>query len=134
MRLGIYAVMTAFLIALVVSFSGAASAQDMGQSVTVSCIAPSTRADGQELTADEIAGYDIRYADAKGVEQTIRSTDCNETIPGFLPGSYYFSVRTIDTDGLMSGWTEPADLTVNSAPGLPTGVTLTVTVTVNVTR
>lgn len=100
---------------------------------------PTTRADGSELLASEIAGYRIYQAvDAEvaadpeaehvlvgnGTEQRLRL----ELMPRHAPYTVRFALRTVDTNGLVSALSEtfslPVVVTSTAAPAAPVGVTL----------
>jgi hypothetical protein len=93
---------------------------------------PTTRVDGTPLPAAEIGMYEICVASD--------STTCAEggtTAPRFyealaspvpiesldLPaGSWYFTIRTVDTNGLASEWADPVSYTIVAPPNPPTAL------------
>lgn len=80
-------------------------------SVEITWVAPSFRKDGSGLSG-EISGYIVRYGrDASELEFAEASdcvaVSCGVDLYDLEPGIWYFSVQTVDTDGLTS---EPSDL------------------------
>jgi hypothetical protein len=77
-------------------------------SVTLSWVAPTTRQNGAPLLPSELAGYEIYYfQEDSAVEdgQILIINDANATeatIDELTPGTYFFAIATIDSDGLES--------------------------------
>jgi fibronectin type 3 domain-containing protein len=75
-------------------------------SVSLSWIPPTTRADGSTLQAHELAGYRIYMGTSSSSLQPLLDLD-DETISQYTveklqSGEYYFAVSAYDTDGLES--------------------------------
>ncbi len=73
--------------------------------VSLSWTAPLTRADGSSLSLAEIADYEIRYGQDQGNQNQSMTAPGDATsieIGDLEAGTWYFSVRVIDTDGLQS--------------------------------
>lgn len=100
--------------------------------------APTTRADGSELRAEEIAGYRIYQAvdgevsddpDAENVlvEVGTEKRISLDLMPRHDPYSLRFAIRTVDTNGLVSALSTVIALPVvvksTAPPSPPTGVT-----------
>lgn len=69
--------------------------------------APETRSDGSALLSSEIAGYSISYgqnASAEGDVVEVTGEESSATIQGLATGTWYFKLRVIDANGLVSGW------------------------------
>lgn len=86
------------------------------RSVQLSWTAPTTRANGTALASGEIAGYEIYMAtSASGPFNTVVTTDGNVTqalIRDLAPGTYYFGITTLDTNGLESVMSQVRSLTI----------------------
>lgn len=73
--------------------------------VTLSWTAPGTRMDGTSISLSEIAYYEIRYGqnpDNLTETQRIDSADTSYEFNDLSPGTWYFTIRVVDTDGLQS--------------------------------
>lgn len=72
--------------------------------------APFTRQNGVSLSMGEIAGYEVGYGlTADTLNQTLAIGDASADellIDGLSAGNWYFAIRTIDTDGNKSVWSE----------------------------
>jgi len=79
-------------------------------SVTLSWTPPGTRVDGSSISLSEIANYEVSYGQ-QAVELTakilVEPDQSSLTIEGLASGTWYFSIRVIDTNGLAS---EPSDV------------------------
>jgi len=74
-------------------------------SVTVSWTAPLTRVDGSSIALSEIQSYQILYGESPDSLTNTITVDGSETsaeLTGLTPGTWYFSIRVTDTDGLTS--------------------------------
>ncbi|HVK99957.1 MAG TPA: immunoglobulin domain-containing protein [Dongiaceae bacterium] len=85
-------------------------------SAQLSWTAPTTRANGQKLSADEIAGYEVYMSTSSaGPFTSVVTSDGNENgavIEDLAPGIYYFGVTTLDIYGLESEMSALFKLTV----------------------
>ncbi len=84
--------------------SPAPSEPDTG-SVTLSWTAPLKRVDGSSISLSEIQNYEILYGSSPDNLSNRVMVDGSQTIAevtGLSPGTWYFSIRVIDTDGLTS--------------------------------
>jgi hypothetical protein len=88
---------------------------DEGQvasAVTLTWSAPLTRADGTALAMGEIGGYTIRYGRTDVIDDMPNELEVADgqtmeyVVEDLGEGSWYFTVRTVDTDGLTSAWSE----------------------------
>lgn len=86
------------------------------KSAILSWTQPTKRANGENLSASEIAGYEIYMAtSAGGAFSTVMTTGPGETqalITELVPGEYYFGITTLDTNGLESGMSSVSKVTI----------------------
>lgn len=71
--------------------------------VNISWNAPVTRKDGSTLNINEISGYRINYGSNQislPYSTIINSNSTDLTLSGLPYGTWYFTVQTIDTNGL----------------------------------
>ena len=80
---------------------------------------PTERENGDTLTPDEIANYEIACSDQSGGPYTLFTTmangktNTNHTVTdAFQDGTYFCVARTIDTDGLISEDSNEINFTV----------------------
>lgn len=74
-------------------------------SVTLSWTAPLTRVDGSSISLSEIQSYEILYGSSPESLPNAVTVDGSQTsaeVTGLSPGTWYFAIRVIDTDGLTS--------------------------------
>ena len=112
-----------FWIAIVASlcFWGVVLAGD----VTINWTTPVEREDGTALTTDEIDRYDL-YAD--GALLATLAGGMNESYSGtLLPGLHCFAMKTVDTGGRESVFSDELCKTVTS-DSPPNSVTISVTI------
>ena len=85
-------------------------------SAQITWSAPTTRADGSPLTAGEIAGYELYHsADTADNLQKLTSLSPSElsvVVNDLTPGTHYFAVSTVDTDGLQSSLSTTFSITI----------------------
>ncbi|WP_417547389.1 hypothetical protein [Marinobacter segnicrescens] len=84
-------------------------------SVTVSWIAPLTRTDGSSMSLGEIDHYEIFYGQRQeNMDLSISAPgDATSTeITGLEEGTWFFSIRVIDTSGAESALSEPVRHTI----------------------
>lgn len=73
--------------------------------VTMKWSAPGTRVDGSSISLSEISHYEINYGQSPdNLDQEVRaaSDDTEYTLEGLAAGTWYFTIRVVDTDGLTS--------------------------------
>lgn len=73
--------------------------------VTLSWTAPSTRLDGSSIALSEIDHYIINYGQESGnlgQTQEVDAGTTNYTFDGLSSGTWYFTVQTVDSNGLIS--------------------------------
>lgn len=79
-------------------------------SINLSWIAPSTRADGSYLSPNELAGYKVYMGSSENDLAPL--VDLNDdtvtqyTVNDLPAGSYYFAVSAYDGDGMESGYSQ----------------------------
>lgn len=79
---------------------------------TVSWTAPLQRMDGSSLSLAEIDHFEIRYGqdpNNQDMSITAPSDATSIKIADLAAGTWYFSIRVIDTDGLQSVFSEPVE-------------------------
>lgn len=72
---------------------------------TLSWTAPLTRVDGSSISLSEIQSYEILYGSSPESLSNTITVDGSQTsaeITGLSPGTWYFAIRVIDTNGLTS--------------------------------
>lgn len=85
-------------------------------SVTVSWVAPSTRADGSSISLSEIASYRLNYgtnANNLSMNVSVPSDESRYTFENLDAGTWYFSVQVVDYFGLIS---EPSEVVSRTIP------------------
>ena len=73
--------------------------------VTLSWTAPLARVDGSSISLSEIQSYEILYGsspDSLSNTVTVDGSQTSAQVTGLSPGTWYFAIRVIDTDGLTS--------------------------------
>ncbi|WP_111495992.1 PA14 domain-containing protein [Marinobacter bohaiensis] len=88
---------------------------DVTGEVTLSWTAPSTRLDGSSIDLSEIDHYLINYGQSSGnLDQSVEvsSADTSYTFEGLDSGTWYFTVQTVDSDGLTSPESDEVSQTV----------------------
>lgn len=90
---------------------------------------PTTRVDGTALPLAEIQHFDLCASRVAGCVQgpviLEAGPDWNSVpIEAFdlPPGTWYFTIRTVDTDGLVSEWADPVSHTIVAPPSPPTAL------------
>lgn len=79
-------------------------------SVTLSWTAPGTRADGTSISLSEIDYYELNYGQDRDDLAEIQRVDGAETsyqIDNLSSGTWYFTIKVFDTNGLSSPPSEP---------------------------
>lgn len=69
---------------------------------SISWSAPTTRVDGTAMSRNEISGYRISYGIAPGnleYVENLSATASSWTISNVAPGTWYFWLQTIDSQG-----------------------------------
>jgi hypothetical protein len=84
--------------------------------VTITWAAPTQRSNGEPLSIAEISGYEIYMIDEQGVDERVIPVNGANTlsyqIGGLSPGTYYFSMSTVDTAQLKSEMSEIISITI----------------------
>lgn len=76
---------------------------------TLTWTAPLTRTDGSSIQLSEIDSYEIAYGTSPtelGNYMTVDGAETSVEISGLAAGTWYFSIRVIDTNGLASEYSE----------------------------
>lgn len=87
------------------------------QSVSLSWLAPGQRINGEPISFYDIDGYIVRYGrDPASLDQQV-SVDCEVLSCGYnvdslAPGTWYFAVQTVDSNGLISSPSQPVSRTL----------------------
>ena len=85
-------------------------------SALISWKAPTTRADGTALAANQIAGYELYHsADGSSNLAKLTSLNANElsiVVDDLSAGTHYFALATKDTGGLQSTMSSPINVTI----------------------
>jgi|GEM_PF-379869 len=84
-------------------------------SVTLSWTAPSTRMDGSSIALSEIDYYVINYG--QNISSLSQSTNVDGaqtsyTFDGLASGTWHFTIRVVDTNGLTSAPSDPVSSTI----------------------
>lgn len=88
---------------------------ETGGSVTLTWTAPSTRMDGTSISLSEIDYYVIEYGqDVANLAQSVNvgGAEVNYTFNDLASGTWYFTIRVVDTNGLSSAPSEPVSAVV----------------------
>lgn len=90
-----------------------------GQTVALSWQAPSRRVNGEQLSyINEIDSYIVRYGqdpgnlDQHAILDGCTSPECYYDIENLAPGTWYFTVQTVDSRGLISSPSQPVSRTI----------------------
>ncbi|AKV98548.1 hypothetical protein ACP86_21845 [Marinobacter sp. CP1] len=89
---------------------------DGDEPITLSWTAPSTRVDGTSIALSEIDYYVINYGqDSENLteSQQVGGEESSFTFDGLGAGTWYFTIRVVDIDGLSSPASEPVSAVVN---------------------
>lgn len=84
-----------------------------GQTVSLSWLAPGQRINGEQLSyINDIDGYIVLYGQDPGnLDQQVvvdcHSLNCGYDVNGLAPGTWYFAVQTVDSNGLISSPSQP---------------------------
>jgi outer membrane biosynthesis protein TonB len=84
----------------------------------MSWTAPSTRVNGEKLEMGEIEKYTVKYGTEQNIEERSHKAIVDNgqlmeyEIAGLGEGTWYFAIKTIDTNGLESAWSESAIKTI----------------------
>lgn len=92
-----------------------APTEPAASTVTLSWSAPGTRVDGSSIALSEISHYEINYGqspDSLDQEARAEPDDTSYTLEGLAAGTWYFSIRVVDTDGLTSQPSETVEFLV----------------------
>ena len=109
-------VLSVLALLLVCSFA-VADLPNQPTTYTATWVAPTTRANGDLLSASEIAGYEFSSSCEEGLISVENSLSI--TRPIVLPMSCQLSVRTVDTNGIRSEFSNQVQYTINQ-PNDPT--------------
>ncbi len=78
--------------------------------ITLNWTPPGTRVDGSGIALSEIDYYEIRYGQSPGeLDESIRLEAGNTSyeLEGLVPGTWYFTIQVVDSEGLRS---QPSDV------------------------
>ncbi|MBK1887112.1 fibronectin type III domain-containing protein [Marinobacter sp. DY40_1A1] len=81
--------------------------------------APATRVNGESLAMGEIDRYIVKYGTEQNVEDrtnevTVEDGQAMEyQVAGLTEGTWYFAMKTVDTNGLESDWSVSASKTIS---------------------
>lgn len=87
---------------------------------TLSWLAPGTRENGVSLDMGEIDSYIVRYGNTNEISEMANEVVVEDgqvmeyEIVGLGSGTWYFSIRAIDTNGLTSNWSEIVSKTITN--------------------
>ncbi|WP_227714180.1 fibronectin type III domain-containing protein [Marinobacter sp. 1-4A] len=88
-------------------------------SATMSWTAPGTRVNGVSLTMGEIEKYVVKYGKEQNIEDRAHEAEVTDgqameyQIAGLTEGTWYFAIKTIDTNGLESDWSTSVSKTIS---------------------
>jgi hypothetical protein len=86
---------------------------DFSRTLTVKWDAPTARLDGAPLTEDELSKYELEHGDnAFDVPSTATSYDLIVS----RTGEHCVRIRAVDTDGLVSPWSDQACIMIKAPP------------------
>lgn len=96
---------------------------------TLVCTPPTTYTNGQPI-GTAVISYKFYHGTVAGTyPDTKTSTTCGTTFTGLAVGQHFFAATAI-VNGVESGLSNVASATVQPVPNAPTGLTVTVTITV----
>jgi len=76
-----------------------------------------TRADGSSLTSTDISGYKLYESDTAGGTMSpvadLTSSETSVVVSDLAVGTHYFTMTTIDTNGLESAHSQAFSVTIN---------------------
>lgn len=77
------------------------------KSISIGWASPTVREDGSELSPTDLSGFEIYYflagnPDEEGVIVIDDPSTNQITTSGFISGTYYFAISSVDTDGVYS--------------------------------
>jgi predicted phage tail protein len=112
---------------------GSALAQ-AASSVKLSWSVPTTRENGQALSASQLTGYEVYYTtDDPAVTGSIKvsgGSTVSYTVPNLAAGNYHFAIAAVDSTGLKSKLSTIVDVKVAAtslaAPSVPTSTKVAV--------
>ncbi len=104
------------------SGTGVGSAQPVAErSAVLSWSAPASRVNGEQLSAQDLSQYVIRYGqDVEDLNQQIVIENAggllnlSHEVTGLAEGTWYFTIQVQDTAGLLSEPSEPVSKTIQS--------------------
>ena len=86
-------------------------------SAQISWTAPTTRADGSSLTSTDISGYKLYESDTAGGTMSpvadLTSSETSVVVSDLAVGTHYFTMTTIDTNGMESAQSQAFSVTIN---------------------
>jgi hypothetical protein len=69
-----------------------------------------TRENGESISMGELDGYEIRYGQTSNIAEMTSKIEISSastmefTVEDLENGVWYFTVRTVDVDGMFSDW------------------------------
>ena len=86
-------------------------------SAQITWTAPTTRADGSSLTNTDISGYKLYESDTAGGTMSpvadLTSSETSVVVSDLAVGTHYFTMTTIDTNGMESAQSQAFSVTIN---------------------
>lgn len=110
------------LLGMMVVSSAALGQKVADDAARVSWVPPTARTDETPLPPEEIDGYRVYWGETEATvtENSVGTTETTYTVTGLAPGTWYFAVRAIDTNGLVSDLSTIATKTIlSTAPPQP---------------
>ncbi|WP_101758816.1 fibronectin type III domain-containing protein [Oceanicoccus sp. KOV_DT_Chl] len=101
------------------AFNKLASDLPQSKSLQIAWSAPTTRENGTELKAGDIAGYEVYYtamSNSNALADELIAIEGNQTsfqLTDLNAGEYHFAIATIDNTGLKSNISEVVTVTIN---------------------
>ncbi len=92
-------------------------AANASSSARISWAAPTTRANGTTLGANEISGYELFYSETAGGTMTqlmsLSASELSVVVSELGSGTHYFALATVDSNGVSSARSSTFSVTIN---------------------